>query len=198
MRRRLGSADVREAGKAHGVGVRTLRGMFWAYGSYVGGRILVLVSVAILAHLLTPSEFGLVGFALTVTALLDTISDLGVGQALVVAQDDEEFTEKATTAWTLSVLLGLGLTLLTVAVSLSRRTSSTTRPSPLLAVLGLNFLLRGAGATHFAIAQKQIDFRTRTAAEFADVLVRGSIGVASRLAGAGAWSLVLATSPGPR
>lgn len=192
MRRRLGSADVREAGNAHGVGVRTLRGMFWAYGSYVGGRILVLVSVAILAHLLTPSEFGLVGFALTVTALLDTISDLGVGQALVVAEDDEEFTEKATTAWTLSVLLGLGLTLLTVVVSpLAADFFHDPALTPLLAVLGLNFLLRGAGATHFAIAQKQIDFRTRTAAEFGDVLVRGSIGVALALAGAGAWSLVL-------
>jgi len=166
--------------------------MFWAYGSYVGGRILVLVSVAILAHLLTPSEFGLVGFALTVTALLDTISDLGVGQALVVTKDDEEFEEKATTAWTLSILLGLGLTLLTAAVSpLAADFFHDPALTPLLAVLGVNFLVRGAGATHFAIAQKQIDFRTRTAAEFADVLVRGAIGVALALAGAGAWSLVV-------
>jgi O-antigen/teichoic acid export membrane protein len=192
MRRRLRSPRVGARREAHGVGVRTLRGMFWAYGSYVGGRVLVLVSVAILAHVLAPSEFGLVGFALTVTALLDTISDLGVGQALVVANDDEQFTEKASTAWTISVLLGLGLTLLTVAVSpLAADFFHDSALTPLLAVLGLNFLLRGAGATHFAIAQKEIDFRTRTAAELADVLVRGSTGVALALAGAGAWSLVI-------
>ena len=166
--------------------------MFWAYGSYVGGRILVLLSVAILARLLSPSEFGLVGFALTVTALLDTISDFGVGQALVVAEDDERFTQKATTAWTLSVALGLGLTVLTAAVSpLAADFFHDSALAPLLAVLGLNFFIRGAGATHFAIAQKWIDFRTRTAAELADVVVRGAIGVALALAGAGAWSLVL-------
>ena len=28
--------------------------MFWAYGSYVGGKLLVLVSIAILARLLSP------------------------------------------------------------------------------------------------------------------------------------------------
>jgi O-antigen/teichoic acid export membrane protein len=152
----------------------------------------VLLSVAILAHLLSPAEFGLVGFALTVTALLDTISDFGVSQALVVAEDDEKFKDRATTAWTLSFLMGLGLTVLTIAVSpLAADFFGEPDLQPLLAVLGLNFLLRGAGATHFAIAQKWIDFRTRTAAEMADVVVRGGTGVALALAGAGAWSLVL-------
>jgi lipopolysaccharide exporter len=191
---RHASTSLREGptGAAHGVGTRTLRGMLWAYGSYVGGRILVLLSVAILAHLLTPSQFGLVAFALTVTALLDTVSDIGVSQALIVVEDDKDFHEKARTAWTISVLLGLGLTVITVCVSpLAARFFHDPALTPLLAVLGLNFLLRAPGVTHFAIAQKAIDFRTRTAAEFADVVVRGAVGVALALAGAGAWSLVL-------
>jgi PST family polysaccharide transporter len=166
--------------------------MLWAYSSYVGGRILVLLSVAILAHLLSPSQFGLVAFALTVTALLDTVSDIGVSQALIVVEDDKDFHEKARTAWTISVLLGLGLTVITVCLSpLAALFFHDPALTPLLAVLGLNFLLRAPGVTHFAIAQKAIDFRTRTAAEFADVVVRGAVGVALALAGAGAWSLVI-------
>ena len=47
----------------HSLGTRTLRGMFWAYGAYVGGRAVVLVSTAVLAHLLTPADFGLVALA---------------------------------------------------------------------------------------------------------------------------------------
>ncbi len=35
---------------AHTVGTRTMRGMAWAYGSYVGGRVLVLASTAVLAR----------------------------------------------------------------------------------------------------------------------------------------------------
>ena len=69
---------VAVAGAEQGIASRTLRGMAWAYGSYVGGRILVLLTIAILARLLTPSDFGLVAFATLVTGFLDTVSDFGV------------------------------------------------------------------------------------------------------------------------
>ena len=174
----------------HSVGTRTLRGMFWAYGSYVGGRALVLLSVAVLARLLTPGEFGLVAFALTVTTLLDAVAGLGVAQALVVARDD--ILRKANTAWTLGLLLGLGLALVTVAIApLAAEFFGDDEIVPILAALGLTFLIRGAGSTHYALAQRDIEFRPRTAAELADVIVRGSVGVVAALLGAGAWSLVL-------
>src|ERR1700754_4844782 len=97
---------------SHTLGTRTLRGMLWAYGSYVGGRALVLVSTAILARLLSPAEFGLVALALVFTALLESVSDLGVGQALVVHRGDEaEERERAETAFAISVGLGAVLTL---------------------------------------------------------------------------------------
>jgi lipopolysaccharide exporter len=173
-----------------GVGTRTLRGMFWAYGSYVGGRVLVLLSIAILARLLTPADFGLVAFALTVTALLDTVADLGVSQALIVAREDVE--RKAQSAWTLGVAIGAGLAVVTAALApVAAEFFRDDDVAPLLAVLGINFLIRGAGTTHYALAQREIEFRSRTAAELADVLVRGTVGIAAALLGAGAWSLVI-------
>ncbi len=176
--------------KDPGVGTRTLRGMFWAYGSYVGGRLLVLVSIAILARLLTPSEFGLVAIALLVTTILDTVSDLGVSQALIVVKDDEVHA-KADTAWTFGVILGASLTILTAAMGpIAAAFFDEPALTVMLPVLGLNFLLRALGVTHFALAQKQLDFRTRTLAEAADVLVRGAVGIGLALGGAGAYSLV--------
>ncbi len=173
-----------------GVGTRTLHGMFWAYGSYVAGRMLVLGSIAILARLLSPSEFGLVAFALTATAILDGVSDLGLSQALIVS-DDEDVDRKADTAWTVSVLIGLMLTLATVLLApVAAEFFRADELRTLLPVLSVNFVLRALGITHFAIAQRQIDFRTRTIAELADVLVRGAVGIGLALAGAGAYSLV--------
>src|SRR6185437_8351251 len=66
------------------LGTRTLRGMFWAYGAYVGGRGVVLVSTAILARLLTPADFGLVALALVFTTFVWTVVIGGV-LALVVS-----------------------------------------------------------------------------------------------------------------
>jgi lipopolysaccharide exporter len=177
--------------EGHGIASRTVRGMAWAYGSYVGGRLLVLLTIAILARLLTPAEFGLVAFALLVTAFLDTVSDLGVGQALIIVRDDAEARSKADTAWTISVVIGIVLTLVTVALGpVAASFFHQSELNVMLPVLGLNFMIRGLGATHFALAQRQIDFRTRTIAEMADVFVRGGVGVALAVAGAGAYSLV--------
>ena len=61
----------------------------------------------------------------------------------------------------------------------------------MMPVLGLNFLIRALGITHFALAQRELDFRTRTKAEMADVITRGVTGVGLAFAGAGAYSIVI-------
>lgn len=164
--------------------------MFWAYGSYFFGRTLVLLSIAILARLLTPEQFGLVAFALIVTTLLDTFSSFGVSQALIVVKRNDLGT-KADTAWTLGVLLGAALTAITAALGpVAAAFFDQPELKLMLPILGANFLLRSLGVTHLALAQKELDFRTRTLAELSDVLVRGSVGIGLALAGAGAYSLV--------
>jgi O-antigen/teichoic acid export membrane protein len=178
-------------GRTRTLGRRTLRGMFWAYGSYVGGRMLTLVATAILARLLTPKEFGLVALAILFMFIFETLSDLGVSQALVVVDEDEEL-EHAETAFVWTVALGAGFSALTAALSpLAALFFDQPRLTGMLAVLGLRFFLRSLSATHFALAQKRMDFRPRTAAQLSDVLTRGLTSIALAIAGFGAWSLVL-------
>jgi O-antigen/teichoic acid export membrane protein len=154
--------------------------------------MLTLVSTAILARLLTPRDFGLVALAVLFITLLDTLSDLGVSQALVIGKHDDEL-ELAETTFVWTVLFGAGLSLATAALSpLAALFFGQPRLALLLSVLGLRFVVRGFGATHYALAQKRIDFRWRTAAELADVGARGFTGIGLALAGFGVWSLVLA------
>ncbi|MBX5441181.1 MAG: lipopolysaccharide biosynthesis protein [Solirubrobacteraceae bacterium] len=170
---------------------RTLRSLAWAYGSYVGGRALVLVSTVVLARLLTPADFGVVALALTFMVFLDTVKDLGLGQALIVAPDDE-LAERAQTAFGWSLTIGAGLSAATIAISpLAAAFFDAPALAAILAVLGLNFLLRSVGATHYALARRALDFRSRTLAELADASVRGVASITLALAGLGAWSLVL-------
>ncbi len=175
------------------IGGRTLRGMFWAYGSYVGGRMLVLVSTAILARLLTPADFGLVALALTFMVFLDTVRDLGLGQALIVGKP-EELEARAQTVFSWSIVIGATLSALTAAAAplVAGFFHQGSELTALIAVLGLNFFLRSLGATHYSLARKELDYRARTFAEVADVVTRGITGIALALAGFGAWSLVIA------
>jgi O-antigen/teichoic acid export membrane protein len=173
------------------IGARTLRGVFWAYFSYVGGRLLVLVATAILARLLTPEDFGVVAFALVFMAILETVKDLGLSQALVASRPANVY-ERADTVFVCGLGLGALLSLVVAAASpLAAAFFDEPQLTALLPVLGLNFAIRSVGATHYALAQKELRFRTRTAAEFADVLTRGTVGVVLALAGAGVWSLVV-------
>jgi lipopolysaccharide exporter len=177
--------------RSQGLGTRTVRGMAWAYGAYVGGRALVLVSTAILARLLTPRDFGVVALALVFTVFFESIKDLGLGQALIVASPEEE-ADRAQTVFAWSVVLGIGLAALTAALSpLAADFFHQSQLTGLLPVLGLNFILRALGTTHYSLARKHLNYRVRTVSEVCEVSVRGVIGIALALAGFGAWSLVI-------
>lgn len=173
------------------LGTRTIHGMLWAYGAYAGGRAIVLVSTAILAHLLTPADFGVVALALVFMTFMETVQDLGLTQALVVASPGEEPARAQTTfVWT--VLIGAGLALVISGFApLVAEFFDQSSLQGIIPVLALSFFIESAGATHDSLARKHLDYRTRGIAQGADVLTRGATGIALALLGFGAWSLVL-------
>jgi O-antigen/teichoic acid export membrane protein len=193
-----GGAAIAEAprpssgtGSGQSLGTRTIRSMLWAYGSYVGGRVVVLASVAILARVLAPRDFGLVALALTFTALLETIKDFGLGQALIVSKE-EDLEARANTVFWWGMIIGTAGCLVIVAIApLIADFYGEPAVLPLLAVLALNFPLRAAGATHEALIQQRMNFRGQTLAQIASVVVRGGAGIVLALMGFGAWSLVV-------
>jgi O-antigen/teichoic acid export membrane protein len=183
------SADAAPAPK-HGIATRTLRGMFWAYGSYVGTRGASLLAIAVLTRIISPGDFGLVALAGTFMTFLEMLQGLGVANALVVV-DAEEVEAQAETAFALSAGMGVLLALITAGLSpLAVALFHQPRLYAVMPVLGLTFLLYGLGSTHYSLAMKRMDFRSRTSAEIADAVARGAVGIALALAGAGVWALV--------
>jgi lipopolysaccharide exporter len=165
--------------------------MIWAYGAYAGSRLLSLLSVAILARLLVPGEFGLVALALSFLAFLDLVQGFGVSEALIIGPE-HDLDERAETAFAINVAFGLGLALITAAIApLAASFFHQPQLLGMMPVLGLNFLLSGLGATHASRAQRNIDFRPKTIAELTGGFVRGVVSVTLAFAGAGAWSLVI-------
>jgi PST family polysaccharide transporter len=175
---------------ADSIGTRTVRGMFWSYGSFVGVRLASFVTTAVLARLLLPKDFGLIAAAMTFMAFLDMIQGLGVGEALVVS-DPDRLANEADTAFALSSGMGLVLWLASAALGpAAAALFHQPRMVEIMPALGLTFLIYGLGSTHYSLAMRGIDFRSRTYAEIADAIVRGGVGVALAVAGAGVWALV--------
>src|SRR4029078_5429388 len=174
-----------------GIGSRTVRAMLWAYGSYVGGRLLSLVADAILARLLVRWAVCLLALALTFIAFVDLIQGLGISEALVIG-DDQDLDERAETAF--PITLGSGFLLAGLTAALAPAAAAffhQPRLIEIMPVLGADFILVGLGATHAGLALKRIDFRSRTIAELADAIARSGVSVVVALLGAGVWSLVV-------
>jgi PST family polysaccharide transporter len=173
------------------IGTRAAHALVWTYGSTIGGRLLSLVAVAILARILDPRDFGLVALALIFTGLLDIVRDFGLSQALVVTH--EEINAAANTVFRWGVLIGLcGWGVAILLAPLAARFFDEPEVTPLLTVLGASFFLKSLGLTHYALAQRALNFRARTISELSNTAGRGLAGIALAVAGFGAWSLVLA------
>jgi lipopolysaccharide exporter len=92
------------------------KGAAWMMLMRLADRSVGLVSVLILARLLTPSDFGLVAMAMSVVALTELMGAFGFDTVLIQRQDAQRIHYD--TAWTFNVLLAVGTATLLFALSL--------------------------------------------------------------------------------
>lgn len=169
---------------------KAAKGVAWNYLSFGLGKGLVLVTTAVLARLLTPEQFGVVGFATLAVSYLAVLKDLGLGAALIQRQDDVEGA--ADTVFTLNLLLGGILTLLAVLVApLVAAYFREPEVIPILRVLAFNFVINALGAIHTVRLQRQLDFRRKALPDIGRSLVKGIVSIGLALAGFGVWSLIV-------
>ncbi|MDX1690736.1 MAG: lipopolysaccharide biosynthesis protein [Acidimicrobiia bacterium] len=174
---------------------RAVRAVAWNYLSWFLTKALVLVSTIVLARLLTPEEFGIVGFATVAIAFLSVLQDLGLGPALIQRRGD--VTRAASTVFTANLLLGSFLALVTVlGAPLVAGWFDEPQVTLLLRLLGLEFLLNALGSTHIALLQRDLAFSRKLVPDVGRAVVRGGVAIALAAAGAGAVSLVAGTLAG--
>lgn len=164
-------------------------GVAWAYASYALSKLLVFGTTVILARLLAPEDFGIVGFALAVIGYLSVARDLGVGAALITRpQVDRRMCSTAfwtSLAWGLVLCLAVVLGAPLVGLFFDERAVLVTR------VLGVGFFLSTLGSTHDALLYRGLAFNRRIVPDVIQSLVKGVVSITLALVGWGYWSLVV-------
>ena len=84
--------------------LKTMFGVGWSIMSKLSGRVIDFVTILVLARILTPADFGLVALASTIVAVLDTIFEVPLMQALVRLQTIER--AHLDTAFTIGIARG--------------------------------------------------------------------------------------------
>ena len=146
---------------AGSVKARVFRSGIWVGLSGAIGSLLSIVRSIVLARLLTPEMFGLMGLANIAMRTIETFTRPGIGQALIARQ--REFDEASATAFTLligrGVLLALGLA---AAAPLVTRFYEADQLEPMLKMLSIVFVIGSLANINTIARQKEIDFRSLT------------------------------------
>ncbi|MFQ3536767.1 MAG: lipopolysaccharide biosynthesis protein [Aggregatilineales bacterium] len=167
---------------------RAAKGMLWAYSAYLSGRLVTLLSTALLARILLPDDFGLIGFALIILNFVEVVRSFGINDALIY--HDEALDLTADTAFWINLAVGVGqYSILFALTPLLAELFVSPELMGVVRVMGLAFIFEGLGQAHAALLQKDLRFRKRFLPDLFSAVVKGVATVGMALLGWGVWSL---------
>jgi PST family polysaccharide transporter len=161
----------------------------WIGGAQAAKVALQFVSVAVLARLLTPHDFGLIAMVFVVGNLVSLLRDMGTAAAIV---QDPQLTEetKSTVFWInigIGALLCIGLLATSGIIATAFRNDAIT---PLLWALAPSFALMSVGAVPRALLERQSAFAVVASVEIGTALAGLIVTIVAAWLGAGAMSFI--------
>lgn len=168
---------------------KTIKGVGWSAADAFLGQGVTFIIGLVLARLLSPDEYGLIGICLIFTTVLNGIVDSGFSNALIRKKDvtDEDYNTMFTTNMAISIVLYV---LLFISAPFVSDFFHRVELIALVRVTGLILFLNALSITQVTILTKNIDFKTKTKASLVSAIISGVIGIVMAFMGYGVWSLV--------
>jgi O-antigen/teichoic acid export membrane protein len=167
---------------------RTARGAFASIVGQVSNFALRIGSMMILARLLSPRDFGLVGMATAVTGFLIIFQDAGLSTAAI--QSPSISRAQASALFWINLSVGAGLAFFCmVTAPLLARFYHEPRVNQLTMVIATGFLFNGAAAQHRAMLARKMRIALLATSDFCATVLSVSLGISLAALGAGYWAL---------
>jgi len=175
--------------------IKTVKGVGWSGISQITIQGFQLTVKIILARLLLPEDFGIIGMALIFTVLMQTVNELGLSAAIIQRKNINN-VHLSTSFW-ISILMGLILCAVTIIVSpLIADFFKKDLIQPVINILSIGFILGSFGTVHRALLTKKIDFKNMAISETGAAAFSGITSIALAFFGFGVWSLVIGSLMG--
>lgn len=179
-----------ELSRPGGLRSAAIQGSAWTAGSSLSQRLVQLGITVVLARLLLPREYGLIGMIVAFTGFALLFVDSGFGAAIV--QRKHLTAAHLSTAFWLNVGAGVVLAGLSAAFApLVARFYNQPRIAAIMPVAGLSFFLVSLIIVQVALLQRRMMFRRIAFVENVSLASSGAIAIACAFAGLGVWSLVI-------
>lgn len=168
---------------------KAISGVKWnAIGRFSTQGVNFIIGL-ILARLLSPSDYGVVGMVGIFFAIAQTFIDSGFGSALIRKNDctDTDYS----TAFYFNVIVGLVCCiLLWVASPFIANFFNTPILKDLIKVMSLNMFVSSFAIVHGTKLTHAVDFKSQSIIKLITAIISGVCGVLMAYKGFGVWSLV--------
>ncbi len=168
---------------------KTVKGVIWSSVERFSVQGVQFLVMLVIAHLLDPKDFGLVGMLAIFLAVAQTLIDSGFSQALIRKQNRTEADNSTVFYFNIVISTLLYLILYAVAPWVADFYNEP-QLCRLMRVLCLVVVINGFAVVQRAIYTASIDFKTQAKASLIAAIFSGGIGIYLAISGYGVWTLV--------
>jgi PST family polysaccharide transporter len=168
--------------------------------SYIGASqiivlLLTILTMTVLARMLTPEDFGIVSIGMIFMALFASVQDFGVMQAIV--QRDSRIEESISVGLALRWIIAAILAALVIGLSsLIADFYGIPAISLVLIVMSLNLFVQPVAFSSQVLLTRRLSFSSIAVATIAQVVVLAVVSIALALLDFSYWSLVIGSLSG--
>jgi|LSQX01.1.fsa_nt_gb O-antigen/teichoic acid export membrane protein len=171
---------------------KTINNMVWSVSERLSLQIVHTIISIVLARLLDPSEFGLIGMLVIFTSIAQSILDSGFGSALIQKKDATETDSSSIFYFNLAIGILLASILYFSAPLIAKFYEEPTLTA-LTRVLSLNLVINAFSLVQLSLLRKTMAFKKHFAVSISSVFISGFCGILAAVMGLGVWSLVIQT-----
>lgn len=168
---------------------QTYKGTIWASIERFSGQGIQFLVMIVMARILNPSDYGLVGMVAVFTAISQTLIDGGFSQALIRKQNRTD--EDNSTAFYFNIGVGCILYLLMfVLAPLAADFYNEPRLCGIMRVIAITVVFNSLAIVQIAQYTSRVDFKTQSKSTITAAILSGVVGISTAYCGVGAWALV--------
>lgn len=166
--------------------------MVWSVSERISLQVMHMLVSIILARLLGPSEFGLLGMLAIFTSIAQSVLDSGFGSALIQKKDATQ--TDSSSIFYFNLLIGIFLaSIFFFSAPLIADFYQQPILKPITRVLSLNMIINAFSLVQLSILRKKMEFKNHFIVSMIAVLFSGVAGIIAAYNGLGVWSLVIQT-----
>ncbi len=168
---------------------KTIKGASWSFVDNIAGSGITFLVGIVLARLLTPEEFGLIGIITIFIAVFNSIVDSGFSNALIRKNDAKQIDYN--TAFIFNLILSIFVFIVLFFLApLIGNFFKEPQLVPLTRVMSIIVLINAFALVQRTLLVKKVDFKTQTKVSVIASSSSGVIGLSMAFTGFGVWSLV--------